>query len=209
MSDVYLGKAQNLLQALNMLPPLLAIELRNCGLNKLHTYQFVRATNFSRVEVLNLAENGLQAPFLDAFQNMTSIAEIDLSENNLNSTPFWLGTCINLVNLYVGIGSNALHGSLPSALQNLTSLINLDLSDNNVDSIPSWLDKVEKLWFFFVIALGYAIGFWAVIGSLLMKRSWRLAYFQFIDESTQRINGSWAIHLANFKERFTENPVAE
>nr|KYP73569.1 LRR receptor-like serine/threonine-protein kinase GSO2 [Cajanus cajan] len=87
-------------------------------------------------------ENGLQAPFLDAFQNMTSLAESDLSYNNLNSIPFWLRTCINLLNLYVN--SNALYGSLPSALQNLTSLISLDLSENNFDYVPSWLDMSKN-----------------------------------------------------------------
>ncbi|KAL5138341.1 Receptor-like protein EIX2 [Glycine soja] len=138
MRDVHLGKTRNLLQALSMLPSLIEIELRNCGLNKLHTYQLVRATNLSRVEVLNLAENELQAPILNAFQNMSSIAEIDFSFNNLSSTPFWLGTCSNLV--YLSVENNALYGSLPSTLQNLTSLIYLDLSQNNFDSVPSWLD---------------------------------------------------------------------
>ncbi|XP_020210302.1 receptor-like protein EIX2 [Cajanus cajan] len=146
MSDVHLGKAQNLLQALNSLPSLLEIELMNCTLNKLHIHQHVKATNLSRLEILNLAENGLQAPFLDAFQNMTSLAESDLSYNNLNSIPFWLRTCINLLNLYVN--SNALYGSLPSALQNLTSLISLDLSENNFDYVPSWLGELKSLQYF-------------------------------------------------------------
>ncbi|KAL2326049.1 hypothetical protein Fmac_025107 [Flemingia macrophylla] len=146
MTDVYLGKVQNLLQTLNMLPSLIGIELRNCGLNKLHTHQLFRATNLSRVEVLDLAENGLQAPFLDAFQNITSTEEIDLSYNNLNSTPFWLGSCINLVSLYVN--SNALNGSLPSSLKNLTSLAFLDLSDNNFDYVPLWLGEFKGLQYF-------------------------------------------------------------
>ncbi|KAG4907122.1 receptor-like protein EIX2 [Glycine soja] len=148
MSDVYLGKAQNLLQTLNMLPSLVEIELMNCGLSKLHTHQLVRVTNLSRLEVLNLAENELQAPFLDAFQNMNSIAEIDLSSNNLNSTPFWLGTCTNLVHLF--LDSNALYGSLPSALENLTSLVSLDLSKNNFDSVPSWLGELKGLQYLYL-----------------------------------------------------------
>ncbi|KAL5138355.1 Receptor-like protein EIX2 [Glycine soja] len=148
MRDVPLGKAQNLLQALSVLPSLLEIELRNCGLNKLLTYQLVRATNLSRVEVLDLAENELQAPILNAFQNMSSIAEIDFSFNNLSSTPFWLGTCSNLV--YLSVENNALYGSLPSTLQNLTSLIYLDLSENNLDSVPSWLGELKGLQYLYL-----------------------------------------------------------
>ncbi|XP_014512468.1 probable leucine-rich repeat receptor-like protein kinase At1g35710 [Vigna radiata var. radiata] len=143
MSDVNLDKAQNLLQSLNMLPSLIEIELRNCGLDKLHTHQHISTTNLSRLEDLNLAENGLQTPFLDAFQNMTSIAVIDLSHNNLNSTPFWLETCANLVSLF--LDSNALYGSLPSVLKNLTSLVSLDLSQNKFDSVPGWLGELKGL----------------------------------------------------------------
>ena len=143
MSDVYLGKPKNLLQSLNMLPSLIEIELRNCGLDKLHTHQHVSTTNLSKLEYLNLAENGLQTPFLDAFQNMTSIAVIDLSHNNLNSTPFWLGTSANLVRLF--LDSNALYGSLPSALRNLTSLVSLDLSQNKFHSVSGWLGELKGL----------------------------------------------------------------
>ncbi|TKY53644.1 LRR receptor serine/threonine-protein kinase ERECTA [Spatholobus suberectus] len=103
MSDVYLDKAQILLQALKMLPSLLEIELMNS-------------------------------------------TKIDLSFNSLNSTPFWLATFINLVNLFVD--SNALYGSLPSALQNPTSLTWLDLSENNFDSVPSWLGELKGLQYF-------------------------------------------------------------
>jgi len=143
MSDVYLGKAQNLLQSLNMLSSLIEIEFINCGLDKWHTHQLVSTTNLSRLEYLNLAENGLQTPFLDAFQSMTSIAVIDLSHNNLNSTPFWLGACANLGSLF--LDSNALYGSLPSALQNLTTLVYLDLSQNKFDSVPWWLGELKGL----------------------------------------------------------------
>ena len=143
MSDVYLGKAQNLLQSLDMLPSLIQLELINCGLDKLHTHKHVSTTNLSRLEYLYLTENGLQTPFVDAFQNMTSIAVIDLSHNNLNSTPFWLGTSANLVCLF--LDSNALYGSLPSALQNLTSLVYLGLSQNKFHSVPGWLGELKGL----------------------------------------------------------------
>ncbi|KAK7393253.1 hypothetical protein VNO78_21803 [Psophocarpus tetragonolobus] len=145
MSDVNLGKAQNFLQSLNMLPSLVDIQFMNCGLNNLHTHQLVRATNLSRVEVFNLAENGLQSPFLDAFQNMSSIRKIDISFNHLNSTPFWLGACINLVNLYGN--NNAFYGSFAFALQSLTSLISLNLSENHFDIVPSWLGLLKKTIF--------------------------------------------------------------
>ena len=144
MSDVYLGKAHNLLQVLNMLPSLQEIELKNCSLNVLQSdHQLVSATNLSRLQIVNLSQNGIEAPFLDTFQNMTSISVLDLSYNHLKSVPFWLGNCFHLVDL--NLRSNALSGSFPSALQNLTSLTILDLSQNNLESIPSWVQELKGL----------------------------------------------------------------
>lgn len=122
MSDVSLGKAQNLFLVLNMLPSLLQLELMNCSINKIHSHH----------------------PLVS--KNMTSIQYIDLSYNNLSSVPSWLANCAKLVSLY--LESNALNGSIPSAFQNLTSLALLDLSQNNLESVdPSWLGGLKGLQF--------------------------------------------------------------
>ncbi|XP_027364357.1 receptor-like protein EIX2 [Abrus precatorius] len=142
MSDVYLEKAQNLFQVLNMLPSLLKLDLMNCSIKKVSSHnQLVSSTNLSRLQVLNLNDNGLKAPDLDTFRNMSSIEYLDLSYNNLSSVPFWLGNCTQLADLY--LGSNTLHSSFPDALQNLTSLTLLDISQNSIDFVPSWLGSLK------------------------------------------------------------------
>ncbi|KAL1339622.1 hypothetical protein AAHE18_U051800 [Arachis hypogaea] len=145
MSDVHMGKAHNLLQVLNMLPSLLELDLTNCSLNELQIrHELGGATNLSRLQFLNLSKNGIvEAPFLDTFQNSTSIAVLDLSYNRLKEVPFWLGKFLNLA--YLNLRSNVLSGSFPSVLQNLTSLKNLDLSQNNIDSVPLWLSDLKGL----------------------------------------------------------------
>ncbi|KAK7393227.1 hypothetical protein VNO78_21771 [Psophocarpus tetragonolobus] len=143
MSYVYLGKAQNLLQVLNTLPSLSIIEMENCNLNELHPQNLVRATTISKLQVLNLVGNGLEAQILDAFHNLTSITFIDLSLNNLNSTPLWLSSCNKLVSLF--LANNVFSGSFPSVLQNLTSLIYLGLSENSFDYVPSWLGRIKGI----------------------------------------------------------------
>ncbi|KAL1293962.1 hypothetical protein AAHE18_19G106800 [Arachis hypogaea] len=145
MSDVHMGKAHNLLQVLNMLPSLLELDLTNCSLNELQIrHELGGATNLSRLQFLNLSKNGIvEAPFLDTFQNSTSITVLDLSYNRLKEVPFWLGKFLNLANL--NLRSNVLSGSFPSVLQNLTSLKYLDLSQNNIDSVPLWLSDLKGL----------------------------------------------------------------
>jgi len=75
LSDVFLGRAQNLFKVLSMLPSLLKLELMNCSITKMHNHdhQLVSYTNFSGLVSLNLANNGLDGPDLNAFRNMTSL----------------------------------------------------------------------------------------------------------------------------------------
>ncbi|KAK4718150.1 hypothetical protein R3W88_016488 [Solanum pinnatisectum] len=42
-------------------------------------------------------------------------------------------------------------------------------------------DKLEKVWFFTVVGLGYMVGFWAFFGTLIFKKRWRFAYCRFIE----------------------------
>ncbi|CAL5367032.1 unnamed protein product [Camellia sinensis] len=39
-----------------------------------------------------------------------------------------------------------------------------------------------EVWFYAISALGFVIGFWVVMGPLLFKMHWRIAYFRFLDD---------------------------
>ena len=54
-----------------------------------------------------------------------------------------------------------------------------DLYGNNEGS--------EELWFYVSIALGSIVGFWGVCGTLVVKKSWRHAYFHFVDQMKDRL----------------------
>ena len=47
--------------------------------------------------------------------------------------------------------------------------------------------KYERIKFYFVIFSGYVTSFWAIIGTLIFKRDWRLAYFRFAKDMKERI----------------------
>ncbi|XP_059290135.1 receptor-like protein EIX2 [Lycium ferocissimum] len=42
-------------------------------------------------------------------------------------------------------------------------------------------DKLEKVWFFAVVGLGYSFGFWVFFGTLVIRKRWRIAYFRYIE----------------------------
>ncbi|GLT86660.1 hypothetical protein SLE2022_047830 [Rubroshorea leprosula] len=45
----------------------------------------------------------------------------------------------------------------------------------------------EKMCFYTGVAFGFVVGFWVVCGTLVIKRSWRHAYFCFMEEMKDRI----------------------
>ena len=42
-------------------------------------------------------------------------------------------------------------------------------------------------WFYVSMILRFIIGFWGVCGTLLLKKTWRHVYFQFIDDMKNHI----------------------
>ncbi|QCE05775.1 LRR receptor-like serine/threonine-protein kinase FLS2 [Vigna unguiculata] len=147
--DFYWISQLSSLQHLYMSDVYLEIEFINCGLDKLHTHQLVSTTNLSRLEYLNLAENGLQTPFLDVFQsndvnhiegslahllgNCCHLQQLDMSRNKVQSDA--LGNhiqneCIRHDLLYLDLSYNECNGHLPpwlGQLENLSSLIMIDI----------------------------------------------------------------------------------
>lgn len=53
---------------------------------------------------------------------------------------------------------------------------------NPVDDEKDSEDDNGNLGFFVSVVLGFIIGFWGVCGTLLVKKSWRYAYFQLFDK---------------------------
>jgi hypothetical protein len=63
-------------------------------------------------------------------------------------------------------------------------------------------DDSEKLGLYASIAAGYITGFWIVCGSLVLKRSWRHAYFNFVYNMRDKLLVLMAVNLARLKRVF-------
>ncbi|KAK9950385.1 hypothetical protein M0R45_005878 [Rubus argutus] len=50
-------------------------------------------------------------------------------------------------------------------------------NDESEDQIP---------WLHIFVAIGFIVGFWAVCGTLALKKNWGNAYFQFLDGAQQK-----------------------
>ncbi|XVF28990.1 hypothetical protein REPUB_Repub15cG0081000 [Reevesia pubescens] len=76
--------------------------------------------------------------------------------------------------------------------------------DTGKDNQPS-----EEMWFYIVIMSGFATGFWGVVGVLIFKKSWRHAYFLFVDKSKDRVLVFVALKMASVKNMIKGNCIDE
>ena len=58
------------------------------------------------------------------------------------------------------------------------------------------------MWLYLSIALGFIVGFWAVCGSLVIKKSWRHAYFCFVDKMKDRLLVVIAVNMVRLQRKF-------
>ncbi|XP_027367298.1 receptor-like protein EIX2 [Abrus precatorius] len=170
---------------------------------------------------LNLANNRLKGQIPKMIGDMKSLESLDVSHNLLSGTiP---NSMIALTSLsHLNLSNNNLSGPIPKDNHFLT------LNDPSIYAENPYLcgspiikkcpgadlhrdpeskgseddekDKVEKIWFFFVTAVGFVIGFWGVIGVLLLKKSLRRAYFRWGEEKADEIYVALVIKMAKLKK---------
>ncbi|MCI02444.1 LRR receptor-like serine/threonine-protein kinase [Trifolium medium] len=68
-------------------------------------------------------------------------------------------------------------------------------------------NEVEKVLFYFVIALGFATGLRGVIGTLWLKKNWRHAYFRWVEDVADKIYVAVVIKVPKIKKKMMRNHV--
>ncbi|GMN68465.1 hypothetical protein TIFTF001_037533 [Ficus carica] len=177
----------------------------------------------SGLRSLNLSHNHLSGKIPNKIGGLKSVESLDLSNNRLfGAIPQSMSnlTSLNHLNL-----SHNLSGKIPSGNQ-LQTLDDPSIYASNLQLCGAPLpkkcpgdddsaqpptnddpededheeDKKEEILFYFIILAGYATGLWGVIGTLVFKRSWRVAYFRFVDNTKERILVAVAVRVARLKK---------
>ncbi|ESW15410.1 hypothetical protein PHAVU_007G070400 [Phaseolus vulgaris] len=173
-------------------------------------------TSLSGLIGLNLSHNHLSAKIPNNIQKMKSLESLDFSNNNLSGPiPTNMSIMDNLG--FLNLSYNNLSGSIPTNDHFLTfdnrsfagnphlcgePLTNKCSISNGVPTSVSHEehnengDKKEKVLFYFVIALGFITGFWAFLGTLLLKRDWRHAYIVYVDGVVDKIYVAIMVRVA-------------
>ncbi|CAH9074908.1 unnamed protein product [Cuscuta europaea] len=156
--------------------------------------------SFSRLKgliSLNLSRNSLTGRIIRGIGNMDMLEAVDLSRNQLSGEiPLGLGQ-LHFLAVLVLVNNNltgeipptpTLQGFDPSFYAGNVGLCGLPLllcpqdslapsSHNNNEETDDGLSFMQD--FAISMAFGFIFGFWAVVGPLLLKRSWRIAFFNF------------------------------
>ncbi|XP_057526218.1 receptor-like protein EIX2 [Amaranthus tricolor] len=161
-------------------------------------------TNLSALIGLNFSHNHLTGNIPINIGEMRALESLDLSNKNLSGRiPSSLGAITSLRTL--NLSCNKLHGELPTGSQ-LQTLNDPSIYGNNAglcgDPLPlcetkhgkqkqeeeddqdedDGEDNRKKVWVSLDVMLGLETGFWGVVGTLLINKKRKHAFFERVDD---------------------------
>ncbi|KAB2598719.1 receptor-like protein 12 [Pyrus ussuriensis x Pyrus communis] len=151
----------------------------------------VLPNNFGQLEMLeshDLSRNQISGSIPPSFSSLHFLGVLDLSYNNLSGR-------IPVSTQLQSFDASQFTGNLGLCGQPLTPECPGDVTTED-PAVPngSGSDKTKpdddgliSFGFYVGLALGFIIGFWSVCGTLVLKTSWRYAYFRFFDDIKVRI----------------------
>eukprot|EP00258_Populus_trichocarpa_P026671 XP_024442690.1 receptor-like protein EIX2 isoform X2 [Populus trichocarpa] len=173
---------------------------------------------------LNLSRNNLTGVIPQTIGLLKSLESLDLSGNQFSGAiPVTMGD-LNFLS-YLNVSYNNLSGQIPSSTQLQSfdasafignpALCGLPVTNKCLGGdLPRNLvmngviqDNQETVhefsaWFCTAMGIGFSVFFWGVSGALLLIRSWRHAYFRFLDESWDWLYVKVAVRKARLQREF-------
>ncbi|KAL6325215.1 hypothetical protein AAG906_023060 [Vitis piasezkii] len=144
------------------------------NLSRLGTLNFLQ-----RLETLDLSRNQLSGPIPPGIASLTLLNHLNLSYNNLSGR--------------IPTGNQLQTLDDPSIYRDNPALCGRPITakcpgDDGTPNPPSGEGddddedgaEVEKKWFYMSMGTGFVVGFWGVCGTLVVKESWRHAYFKLV-----------------------------
>ncbi|XLR29005.1 hypothetical protein S83_056905 [Arachis hypogaea] len=132
---------------------------------------------------------------------MELLESIDFSGNQLTGEIPQSITNLNFLNK-LDLSYNHFEGKIPAGTQ-LQSFESSDFVGNKLCGPPLLLnctmegevpDDNEKerenhgvKWVFMSVAFGFIVGFWGFVGPLFIYKSWRYAYYRFLDDMCYKL----------------------
>jgi Leucine-rich repeat (LRR) protein len=135
--------------------------------------------NLHMLESLDLSMNELFGPIPESLSSLTFLSHLNLSFNNL-SGKIPNGNQLQTLNDYSIYEGNSLLCGPPLSTKCSKDEIEPRVAKENGRGI-------EAISFYISMVVGFIVGFWGVCGTLIIKTSWRHAYFRSFDNLKDKI----------------------
>ncbi|KAI5332444.1 hypothetical protein L3X38_022573 [Prunus dulcis] len=138
--------------------------------------------NLLQLDTLDLSLNHLSGQIPQGLSSLTFLSNLNLSYNNLSGE-------IPLGNQLQALPDSSIYEGNPF-LCGFPLSTKCSEDGNSTPKDPKDNDNEdgnEKFWFYVSMALGFIVGFWAVFGTLIVKKSWRYAYFRWFDDIKDKV----------------------
>ncbi|POO00643.1 LRR domain containing protein [Trema orientale] len=151
---------------------------------------------------LNLSRNNLSGQIPRKIGQLKSLDALDLSRNHLYGKIPWSLSEVDRLN-FLDLSSNKLSGKIPTGTQlqsfnSSTYMGNPELcgpplerkcpgEESTTSTETKDEDGLISRGFYVSMGLGFVVGFWGLCGTLVFIKSWRYAYFKFLNSVGDRI----------------------
>ncbi|XP_024199999.1 receptor-like protein EIX2 [Rosa chinensis] len=170
----------------------------NLSMNQLSGNISTKIGNLRWLETLDLSHNHLSGQIPQSLSSLTFLSHLNLSYNNLSGR-IPSGPQLQTQENSSYVGNPSLCGfPLSTKCEGYDTPTQQTLLGGDGEDE----DDNGKLGFYISMVLGFVISFWGVCGTLLLKKSWRYAYFQFFDNIKDKIALAIALKVAHFQRRF-------
>ncbi|PRQ32006.1 putative leucine-rich repeat-containing, plant-type, leucine-rich repeat domain, L [Rosa chinensis] len=179
---------------------LIALGTLNLSRNQLSGNIPSNIGNLRWLETLDLSHNQLSGQIPHSLSSLTSLSHLNLSFNCLTGripTSTQLQT-LNDASIYA---SNPYLCGFPLLIKCSGDSTLASTNPGGYETENEVKDDNGKLGFYISIILGFILGFWGVCGTLLVKHSWRYAYFRFFDDIKDKVALAIALKVAYFQRR--------
>ncbi|XP_070675839.1 receptor-like protein 2 [Malus domestica] len=177
------------------------------SLNHMHGRIPTEIGQIHLVHILDLSGNYFSGNIPEQISNLKNLENLSLSMNHLSGNiPLSLAS-FNFLK-YLNVSYNNLEGPIPTSTQlqsfnasafegnsklcgpplpnECLPIKGIDADSKNYQGVDN---EYQFPWLYIFTALGFIVGFWGVCGSLIAKKTWRCAYFKFLDNVQDRLRG--------------------
>ncbi|XP_064957324.1 LRR receptor-like serine/threonine-protein kinase GSO2 [Musa acuminata AAA Group] len=174
------------------LTKLLGLRFLNLSNNHLTGRIPEKIGDMKQLESLDLSMNSLTGEIPSSFSAMNFLARLNLSYNNLSGKIPTSGQ-LSTFGSWSYVGNKDLCG---------TPLPDCPVYQTPPDARVKDDEKLDKLLEYTSIVVGFVVGFWLFIGTLIVKQAIRFAFFRWIDKANDWIYVQFAVKLAKLKSKW-------